>query len=280
MVPKPRLFDELTDLGLTQYEARTYLALVGRDRYTAAELARASGVPRQRIYDVLGSLTERGVVRTRAGQVVRYLAVDPAVAVNRLMAAHRAEFERIEQTSMRLVDALVPLWSTGRGETDPLDYVDVIRDPDALRTCFEEMQSGAKHQLLTLSKMPYLVVDNPVGLRTARRLARVGGDVRCVYEYPMLRESAYVTMTKRFVAAGERARLADAVPMRLCIVDGARVLMSLRDPVADGVSTTTVHIEHPAVAECLTYAFETLWSRADDFASALDTRDRVSAPSR
>lgn len=280
MPPKPRLLDELIELGLTQYEAKAYLTLVGRDRYTAAELARASGVPRQRVYDVLGSLTERGLVRTRAGQVVRYVAVDPAAAVNRLMAAHRAEVERLGQTGVRLVDALVPLWSRGRGETDPLDYVDVIRDPDALRTCFEELQSGAQHQLLTLSKLPYLVVDNPVGLRAVRRLTRAGGDVRCIYEYPMLDEPAYLATTKRFIAAGERARLAEVVPMRLCIADGARVLMSLRDPVADGTSTTTVHIEHPALAECLTYAFEALWSRAEDFAAALPVRRGVNAPSR
>ena len=31
---------ELTELGLTGYEARVYLALVNRSRYTAAQVAR------------------------------------------------------------------------------------------------------------------------------------------------------------------------------------------------------------------------------------------------
>ena len=44
---------------------------------------------------------------------------------------------------------------------------------------------------------------------------------------------------RRFAAAGEHARVAASVPMRMWIVDGARVVMSLRDPVADSASTTT-----------------------------------------
>ncbi|HEX6499466.1 MAG TPA: helix-turn-helix domain-containing protein [Micromonosporaceae bacterium] len=275
MAAPTRLLTELTDLGLTQYEAKAYLTLLGRDRYTAGELARSSGIPRQRIYDVLGSLTERGLVRTLPGQVVRYTAVDPSAAVNRLMAGHRAEFERLERMTSRLVDSLVPMWSSGRAETDPLDYIEVIRDPEALRERFEELQNEASDQLLTLSKLPYLVVDNPVGLRAARRISRAGGDVRCIYEYPMLADASYVATTERFIEAGERVRLADEVPMRLCIADGARVLMSLRDPVAGGTSTTTVLIDHPALAQCLTYAFETIWQGARDYGAVVANRGAV-----
>ena len=48
------------------------------------------------------------------------------------MAAHRASFSRLEQATTRLVEELVPLWSSGRDETDPLDYVEVIRDREVL----------------------------------------------------------------------------------------------------------------------------------------------------
>ena len=50
--------------------------------------------------------------------------------------------------------------------------------------------------------------------------------------------------------------------MRMCIVDGARVVVCLRDPVAGSTSTTTILIDHPALAQCLTYAFETMWNQA------------------
>ena len=144
---------ELTDLGLTGYEARVYLALVNRSRYTAAQIARESGVPRQRIYDVLSGRRTRAR-RAPPGQVARFTAVDPASAIERLMAAHRATFSQLEQTTARLVEALVPAWSQGRDETDPLDYVEVLRDREVLSERIEEIQAEAKEEILAMAKLP------------------------------------------------------------------------------------------------------------------------------
>ena len=69
--------DQLTRLGLTSYEAKAYLALLRRDSSTAAQAARLANVPRQRIYDVLASLVDKGLASTRPGQVVKYAAVAP-----------------------------------------------------------------------------------------------------------------------------------------------------------------------------------------------------------
>lgn len=254
---------ELTELGLTGYEARVYLALVNRSRYTAAQVARESGVPRQRIYDVLSGLTERGLVRALPGQVTRYTAVDPASAIERLMAAHRATFSQLEQTTVRLVEALVPAWSQGRDEIDPLDYVEVLRDREMLSERIEEIQAEAKREILAMSKLPYLTSGDSSGLATTRRLRDAGGSVRCLYERDALLQEEKLVDIRRYTAAGEQARVADSVPLRMWIVDGSRVVMSLRDPVADSASTTNIIIEHPALAQCLTYAFEAIWAGAD-----------------
>src|SRR3954454_543645 len=196
---------ELTDLGLTGYEARVYLALVNRSRYTAAQIARESGVPRQRVYDVLSGLTERGLVRARPGQVARYTAVDPASAIERLMATHRAAFSQLEQTTARLVEALVPAWSQGRDETDPLDYVEVLRDREVLSERIEEIQAEAKQEILAMSKLPYLTGDNSSGLATMRRLNEPPRSVRCLYERFALDLPEMPADTRSYAAAGEPA---------------------------------------------------------------------------
>jgi HTH-type transcriptional regulator, sugar sensing transcriptional regulator len=254
---------ELTELGLTGYEARVYIALVNRSRYTAAQLARESGVPRQRIYDVLSGLTDRGLVRALSGQVTRYTAVDPASAIEHLMAAHRATFSQLERTTARLVEALVPAWSQGRDETDPLDDVEVLRDREMLSERIDEIQAEAKQEVLAMAKLPYLTGASSSGVAMIRRLTDAGGSVRCVYERGALGHERMRADIHRSAEAGEQARIAGSVPMRMWIVDGFRVVMSLRDPVAGSDSTTTVLIEHPALAQCLMYAFEAIWAGAD-----------------
>ncbi|WP_433191344.1 TrmB family transcriptional regulator [Actinoallomurus sp. CA-150999] len=257
------LSQQFIDLGLTGYEARAYLALLARDRYTAAQLARESGVPRQRIYDVLAGLTERGLVRVLPGGTTRYTAVEPASAVERLMAARRAEIDRLEQATVRLVESLAPVWSRGRQESDPLDYVEVLRGREVLGERIGEIQADARQEILAVAKLPYLLDDNTAGATTIRRLTRSGGRVRCVYERAALDDPALLADIRRYTAAGEEARVAANLPMRMWIVDGVRVVMSLRDPVAGSGSTTNIVIEHASLAQCLTYAFETIWTGAD-----------------
>ncbi len=59
MEDHPELVGQLTRLGLTTYEAKAYLSLIRRDSYTAAQVSRQAGLPRQRICftgNVMGAL--------------------------------------------------------------------------------------------------------------------------------------------------------------------------------------------------------------------------------
>src|SRR5580765_7738496 len=81
--------EELVRLGLTTYEAKAYLALLRRESSTAAQTARLANVPRQRIYDVLAGLVDKGLAATRPGPVVKYAAEAPEHALERLVTDQR-----------------------------------------------------------------------------------------------------------------------------------------------------------------------------------------------
>ncbi|MGZ0747018.1 MULTISPECIES: TrmB family transcriptional regulator [unclassified Haloparvum] len=90
--------ESLRDLGLSSYEARAYRALLSLGTGTATAVAEESEVPKGRIYDALGGLVSRGIAREQtASEPKRYVAVEPAVAVDRLVEARTRELsERIE----------------------------------------------------------------------------------------------------------------------------------------------------------------------------------------
>ena len=79
----------LVDLGLTGYEAGAYVALTRRGQATGAEVARIAGLPRQRIYDVLGRLVARGLATVLAGRPARYMATPPDAALEQLLEQQR-----------------------------------------------------------------------------------------------------------------------------------------------------------------------------------------------
>ncbi len=267
----------LVELGMTRYEAKAYLTLIQRESFAASELANEAGIPRQRIYDVLNSLVSRGLARDWPGPVTRYAATDPQAAVERLLAVQRQALNGLEAQSSTLAENLRDTWVIGREETAPLDYVEVLRDPGLLGARFLDLQREAVRELLTFSKSPYAMPTNPVGLEATRRIVAAGGDVRCIYEPSILDNAEVVAETLQFIRAGEGARVADEVPMKLCLADGHRSLFSLTDPIAGGLTSTNILVEHPSLTSSLRCAFEAIWAISEPFELALERHNRTSA---
>ncbi len=97
----------LRDLGLSEYEARAYRALLNTGPTTAKELSRASDVPMGRIYDVLNSIEQYNLVRSQtASRPKKYVAVEPATALDRLLEDKKRELEEKADQYEEIVDDL------------------------------------------------------------------------------------------------------------------------------------------------------------------------------
>ena len=71
-------------LGLNTYEVKIWTALLSRGVSTAGELSDIANVPRSRSYDVLESLEKKGFVIMKLGKPIKYLAVPPKEALERV----------------------------------------------------------------------------------------------------------------------------------------------------------------------------------------------------
>ena len=273
----PRNVAELTQLGLTTYEAKAYVALLGRDSFTAAQVSRQAGLPRQRIYDVLGSLVEKGLASTRPGSVVKYAAVAPELAVDRLVAEHRRQLEDLERAAARAINELQPAYRSGLEHTDPLEYIEVLRDSGAINERFGELQASVKREILVFTKPPYATQpqENVEGLEVSR-----SHRARSVYEMSAFDDPAFIAGVERFIEAGEEARFVDSLPLKLVIIDETIVMFGMQDPVGSGRDLTIMVVEHPSLATVLKTSFESTWAQGltiEQAATAHAARQRKSA---
>lgn len=261
--------DRLVRLGLTTYEARAYVTLVRRDSFTAAQIARTSGLPRQRIYDVLASLVERGLASARPGTVVKYAAIAPDLAVERLVASQRDAMAALERDANDVIGRLAPEFQAGRAHSDPLEYIEVLRDKGAINERFVELQANVKREILVFTKPPYATPpqENVEGIEVARTHV-----ARSVYELDVLDDTATATGIKQFIDAGEEARFVDHVPLKLVIIDEATVMFGMQDPMAGSEDLTIMVVEHPALAHTLKLAFNRVWESGLEFDAAVATR--------
>ncbi len=254
----------LVDLGLTGYEASAYLALTRRGFATGVEVARLASLPRQRIYDVLDGLVARGLASVEPGRPARYTAVAPDEAVATLLSGHRSHLEQLEREAGEIIARLTPDYRAGRDETDPMSYIEVLREPAAIGKRFAELEMTVEREILVFTKPPYAVelADNVAGLQLLERDV----EARSIYERSLYDDDAQVAVVRRFVAAGERARVVDQLPLKLVLIDERVALFTMEDPVAGAPELTIMIVEHVGLARLLKLAFERVWEQGENFA--------------
>ena len=261
------LVGQLTRLGLTSYEAKAYLSLIKRDSYTAAQVARQAALPRQRIYDVLGTLVQKGLAVARPGNVVKYAATPPEVAVNMLIQSHRQELSEMERGARSMVETLQPAFMAGQVHTDPLEYIEVLRDRRAINERFAELQASVKREILVFTKPPYATPpqENVEGLAVTQTHA-----ARSIYEFGVFDDADVAEGVRRFLEAGEEMRFVPELPLKLVIIDETIVMFGMEDPVAGSADLTIVVVEHSSLAKVLKTAFDAIWSSGLTFDQAYD----------
>ena len=83
------LVKALNDLGLSNYEASVYAALVLFDNAEAKEIIEFLGISKPSVYEALDHLEERGLAVKRITKPARYSAISPDMAIDLLMDTHR-----------------------------------------------------------------------------------------------------------------------------------------------------------------------------------------------
>jgi sugar-specific transcriptional regulator TrmB len=91
-----RAVEVLGRVGLTQYEAKAYIALVGRGVGDAATLAQAASIPRTSAYKVLDSLVSKGYATPTGGKPILYRPKPPLEVAEGLKGAIGEVFEKLQ----------------------------------------------------------------------------------------------------------------------------------------------------------------------------------------
>ena len=177
------VFDALQTLGLSQYEARAYVALVRSPKVTAYELAKQSGIPPSKVYEVLERLRAKQLVGViESGGSPRYAPLDPREAVARYRRTYDVLLDDLDS---RLQD-LYSADQVGSG------YVWNLQGEDAVFGKAADMLAGAAEELLVaawpeqLSRLEeHLVAADRRGVRIAVCLYGDGDPgVGVVYRHP------------------------------------------------------------------------------------------------
>ncbi|MFB6134664.1 MAG: TrmB family transcriptional regulator [Halanaeroarchaeum sp.] len=261
---------DLKDLGLSEYEANAYRALLETGPATAKELSETSGVPMGRIYDVLGSIESQHLVRSQAAsRPKKYVAVDPDTALDRLLEDRKRELsEKAEQyesivddLTSELADPSAPedgFWTAALGPEDSLDLL-------------LERINAADERLRIITGTP----------SSSFELADVGGQVIEHLEAALerdvdvmmlidteLNERLPAAVTERYARAivgfdTFEVRVASTIDGNVTIIDDREVSLEVLNPVAPDETFALIDLTDREFASDVVDEFVPIWSDAD-----------------
>lgn len=257
-----RFWRRLQQLGLNAYESRSYLVLLGHPRFKALELAARAHVPRQKIYEVLDSLVEKGFAQVVQEKTKLFSAVEPSLAIPGYLARQRQILEQEltdhGRAGTALIDDLKSLYSEGQGGRGTLDFLRIVTEPAQTAAEYRRMLSEVKSEYLEFSRPPYAV--DPLDEKLVKQ-ARLSGVACCLLLESATADAEHRQRLSEYAAAGVEVRVADSLPMKLAVFDGQRGMIALLDPVITRPTWTAVVFHHEGMGQAMKGLFEDYWRR-------------------
>lgn len=260
----------LRDLGLSEYEARAYRALLSTGPTTAKELSQVSDVPMGRIYDVLNSIEQYNLVRSQsASRPKKYVAVEPETALNRLLEDKRRELAEREAQYETVVDELVgSLETTERAQER---FWTAAVGPDETADLLLERLAAAEERILMVASTfsPQFDVDE-LGECIAAELERAldRGAAVSLLMRPALVDELPASVGERYresLAPHERfaCRTSEDVAGSFTIIDDAEVCIEVDHPLRAADTLAMIDLKDRDFAADVEAEFEPRWAAAD-----------------
>src|SRR5882672_6635571 len=257
-----RFWRRLQQLGLNAYESRSYLVLLGHPKFKALELAARAHVPRQKIYEVLDSLVEKGFAQVVQEKTKLFSAVEPSLAIPGYLGRKRQTLEQELTDNGRagtgLIDDLKTFYSEGQGGRGTLDFLRIVSEPAQTAAEYRRMLSEVTTEYVEFSRPPYAV--DPLDEQLVKQARLSGVSCRLLIEGATLEERHRQSL-QDFSVAGVEVRQAGSLPMKLAVFDGRRGMVALLDPVLTRPAWTAVVFDHEGMGQAMQGLFEDHWRR-------------------
>jgi len=260
--------EALQTIGLTQHEARVYLALIQLKSAKAAAIVEAAGMYEAHVYKALRRLAERGIVTGSRGRHSVFSALKPESALADLL---REQEERV-RVGTELVKELGRQFQKPSGANHVAPFLSLLRTSPGKQE--QWILDLAREYRRAKSEILMFAIANEAVPATDQRYAaladeaemealRKGVSVRCLVQESWVRTQADVDRESMVVRAGEQARVVKHLPMNAEVVDRSIVWFRPVDRREAGIA---YRFSNKAMGELYGAAFDYYWSQGVDWA--------------
>lgn len=254
----------LESVGVNELEEHVYEALVAGNAATVDDLAETAGATRAQVGHAVGRLVTLGLANRLSGTPARYSAIVPELGLAALVRSHEEALSRVRARAAELTEVYR---QSGR-MAHPAELVEIVTGDENVLATFDRLQVTAREQLRGFDTGPYIDPD-PSRENAAESLALSKGvTYRTIYDRDVVNFSGRDDHVRAAIAAGEQARVARRLPMKMVICDDQAALI----PVAPlTIGRAAAYLIYPsALLDALSSLFEAIWDGARPLVATVD----------
>jgi len=251
-------------LGLSPYESRTYLSILTLGPMSPSEIAQRAGIPRPRIYDVLQSLVQKGLLIEQSGRPAIYASVEPSEALKNLLIDIEIEASRQLEEKRRIVRTLSEQLSQMYEKTKNLKLkkskVWFTKRDTTFISIYAEAIRNCEKEVLVASTSP--TPPEKEIFEAVMYALKKGKSVRVVRQITDLWALQDLDAYEQYINAGSQVKYLDLkeIPLRFMVFDD-RDMILVFPPETGSTTLEALWLRIPPLAKILHNEFEELWKK-------------------
>ena len=253
----------LSVLGLDEAELAAYRMLVTGPSGTATEVSGALGVSVGKATRVIASLEAKGLVARSGTAIDHVVASPPDIALGALIVEHQEGIRQAE-LEMRALRERYLAASSSRAE----QVVDVVRGREAVRQRFNQLQRGARREVLEFVKGDVVAVSVDENVEEEQAISR-GVVYRFLLERQTLERPGLMAALSETIQAGVELRVTRELPIRLIVVDREIAMIPLAGA-TDDQSGGALLLRAGGLLDLAVSLFEVKWRDATRLDAVVD----------
>lgn len=278
------LIHGLLDMGMSEREAKVYLAMLTRHHLPLSDLQRLSGLQHSKVSEIVGNLVRKGFCKERkVGRKRFFDAFDPRESFSAPLSMMENQVTR----GKKLSRTLSKLYAKAEKADRPLEYVEILHGCNNIHDQYCRFIRDAGEEILAFVRPPYACATEKA-IKEQRlsydAFLERGGRLQWVFELNAPGQKERIRELKPLAAKGARIGFMDQLPLKMMIFDRREVLVMQEKALSGTGDMTMARMKQGAIAEAFRVLFKFFFAHSLSYDAFMQkekkTADKKSAHSR
>ena len=258
-----KFLNSLQNLGFSERQAKVYSALLEKKDASLTDLQKVSGVPHNKVSEVVNYLLREGYCsEKKIGRRKYFNIASPKSSFSRSLEGMKNNLTE----GYQLINEMEEIYNNIDEIKEPFEYIEVFHGNNNIHQKFCDLVRDLQSEMLAFTKPPYASsTEEEIKIQGDLQNAflKRKGIINTIYEIKN-EEDCLDPILERDSAVGEMSRISSNLPLKMFIFDRKALLIADASPLSMNNELRMVLIKQQTIVNAFIALFEFFWQHSLD----------------